>query len=35
VTGKSFDHRKLFIQDRLEFLAGVFWIFGLMSWPLQ
>ena len=26
MTGKSFDHRKQFIQDRLEFLAGVFWI---------
>jgi hypothetical protein len=24
VSGKNFDHRKQWIQDRLEFLAGVF-----------
>ena len=35
VSGKCFDHRKQFIQDRLEFLAGVFGIdvlaFAVMS----
>jgi REP element-mobilizing transposase RayT len=35
VSGKCFDHRKQFIQDRLEFLAGVFGIdvlaFDVMS----
>ena len=35
VSGQCFDHRKQFIQDRLEFLAGVFGIdvlaFAVMS----
>ena len=35
VSGQCFDHRKQFIQDRLEFLAGVFRIdvlaFAVMS----
>ena len=34
-SGKNFDHRKQWIQDRLEFLAGLFGIdvlgFSLMS----
>ena len=35
VSGKCFDHRKQWIQGRLEFLAGVFWVdvmgFAVMS----
>jgi hypothetical protein len=35
VSGKCFDHRKQWIQDRLEFLAGVFGVdvmgFAVMS----